>query len=227
MAEGYGLYTERLGNAFGGNGFRTNAEVNRALGENFPIYYMQYSDGSLLTFFSLSVAVSSGSGRTFGWGVTGGASAAIGLVGGGFVDVNVSAGQFLNGNSVTNGAAISGGGSVGLPSRSGEVGNTSAPAPLPNSYPTVIGRSAGLGAGLFFTNAGSVEQLRGPFYTQQLSTPLVSFQYDSDSSGTRVLSITFGPSLGASYFRGTTTTYTTPSLPGTPIGGTPIYVPRR
>jgi hypothetical protein len=87
---------------------------------------------------------------------------------------------------------------------------------------SVIGRSAGVGGGVFFTSAATPEEpatpeeLRGPFHTTQVNTPMVSVQYDV-SGPLWVLSITFGPNLGASYWSGKTSTITTPGL---------LYVPK-
>jgi hypothetical protein len=35
---------------------------------------------------------------------------------------------------------------------------------------SVIGRSAGVGGGVFFTSAATPEELRGPFHTTQVNT---------------------------------------------------------
>ena len=87
----------------------------------------------------------------------------------------------------------------------------------------VIGNGAGVGVGLFFTNAKRVEELRGPFWTRVFSTPWITVQYDT-SGNIGMLSITYGPSVRAFYWSGPTTAATTPSFPGIPTGS--ILVPR-
>jgi RHS repeat-associated protein len=77
---------------------------------------------------------------------------------------------------------------------------------------TVVGASAGVGVGLFFTNAKRPEELRGPFQTYQINTPWFGAQWDQ-SGNTKVFSFTLGPSLGASYWSGKTASVTTPALP--------------
>jgi RHS repeat-associated protein len=54
-------HNERVANAQGGNGYRTNEEINK--GNSFDIYYSIYSDGSYSTYFGLSVNV----GGTLAW----------------------------------------------------------------------------------------------------------------------------------------------------------------
>jgi RHS repeat-associated protein len=165
-------------------------------------------------------------GGGFGWGVTGGASAAVGmgLFGAGGAG-NVFAGQFVDRETgqVTQGLGASGGfqasigGAAGLDPAIG----------AGTSYPTlprdqlgdglVIGNGAGAGAGLFFTNAKRIEELRGPFWTRIVSTPWLTVQYDR-SGNVGVLSFTYGPSARAFYWSGPTTAVTTPSFPGVPTG---------
>jgi len=73
--EEYQRYEQRVSNAMGGNGFRTNDEVNRAI--SFSIFYEIYSDGTYATNFGIFVNVSSG--NAYGmfpykgqWGYAGG-----------------------------------------------------------------------------------------------------------------------------------------------------------
>lgn len=77
---------------------------------------------------------------------------------------------------------------------------------------SVVGASAGVGVGLFFTNAKRPQELRGPFHTRQLNTPWFGIQFDQ-SGNTKVFSFTVGPSLGASYWSGKTSTVTTSAWP--------------
>lgn len=114
-------------------------------------------------------------GGGFGWGFTGGLHAfgGIGLAGagataGGFV------GQFTNGHRIVNGAGLQGGALAYVLAGANAVTPrpiVSAPEIEDDESAAVVGASTGIGGGLFFTNAATPEELRGPFYTQQLNTP--------------------------------------------------------
>jgi RHS repeat-associated protein len=159
----------------------------------------------------------------FGWGIVGGghAFAGIGMAGGGGTG-GAFMGNFSGRNGLVNGAGLQGGALV-----YGLAGARAARPRLIESFPeidddesaAVVGASAGYGGGLFFTNAGTPEQLRGPFETTQINTPWVGIQYDR-SGLIKVVSVTFGPTVGVSYFHGKTGAVTTPSLPSAPWGGT-------
>lgn len=69
----------------------------------------------------------------------------------------------------------------------------------------VIGASAGLGTGLFLTNANDRNDLLGPFDTTSLNTPFFSIQY-ATSGNTWFVSFLVGPTLGLSISRYAVTT---------------------
>lgn len=60
-----------------------------------------------------------------------------------------------------------------------------------------IGGSAGVGPAFFFSNASSFNDLRGPFETIQINTPLFSLEWNRGEGGIHTISIG-GPSYGAS-----------------------------
>jgi uncharacterized protein RhaS with RHS repeats len=95
------------------------------------------------------------------------------------------------------GAGVFGGGSRGM--NLGAFGGAGAfPANLPGQQ-GVVGAYAGLGAGVFLTNATSAAQLCGWAYTFSLNLPIASFQLGVDpNSGTWIATGTMGPAVGAS-----------------------------
>ena len=174
---------------------------------------------------SVSDAQSEPSRTTFGYGGTVGGSGVIGLTGGIADTTDVSGGFFYDSNrqnAFVQGAALEYGLQAHPPLGVSPLVTVATP-PAENT-PFTFGRSAGVGVGGFVTNAGSPEQLGGPFYTRQLNTPAFSAQYSSASDGTWVFSLTFGPAVGGSYWQGTTNTVTSPSMPVIPT--TPMYIPR-
>ncbi|MGH7165402.1 MAG: RHS repeat domain-containing protein, partial [Nitrospiraceae bacterium] len=76
-----------------------------------------------------------------------------------------------------------------------------------NPKPFVFGATAGLGGGVFFTNAKCAKQLLGPFDTWSVNLPVISFQFATDGR-TRIGSIQIGRSLGFSFSRYKVTTET-------------------
>jgi len=86
----------------------------------------------------------------------------------------------------------------------------------------VLGATAGLGTGLFLTNATKAEDLVGPFDTWTLNLPIVSFQL-ATAGGTWVGSFAVGRSRGFSVSRYSVTTTTGATLvgrtPGTALTG--------
>jgi len=167
----------------------------------------------------------------FGFGLTGGLAASLGLFGGVTADANGYLGQFYNGDRASWGVAGSGGAQANLPIPIDPRAAVGFPGPpdykygdFQNNHPFVLGGSAGAGGGFFLTNAGSVHELAGDFYSRQINTPFVSISFDNDGR-IGVLSVTFGPTYGASYQQLTTNTPFTYSHHG-PVGMIPIYVPR-
>ena len=156
-------------------------------------------------------------GQTWGWGWTGGGHFAagaglfgLGANGGGFV------GHFNDGQGgMYKGAGVQGG------AQAYALAGARAATPRPivsavdvdtNDSVLVLGASAGVGGGPFITNAGRPSDLAGPFQTRVLNTPWFGIQHDS-SGPIHVVSLTFGPSVGISYWSGKTTARTTPNVP--------------
>jgi RHS repeat-associated protein len=164
-------------------------------------------------------------GKGFGWGFTGNAHgfAGIGLGGVGGTG-GAFGGEFANSEGRTSrGGGLQGGllayFLAGARARTPRA-IVSAPEIGPDESASIVGASTGIGGGLFVTNAGSPEELRGPFDTTQINTPWIGVQYDT-SGGVNVFSFTLGPTVGYSYFHGKTGAITTPSLPAVaPLGGT-------
>lgn len=70
-----------------------------------------------------------------------------------------------------------------------------------NGYSTMaLGASAGLGAGVWFTNANNAEQLLGPFDTSTLDFAFLSFQF-AYADGTWTGSISFSKGWGSDFNR--------------------------
>ena len=94
----------------------------------------------------------------------------------------------------------------------------------------VFGATAGLGAGLFLTNATRAEDLIGPFDTWTLNLPIVSLQFATDGQ-TRVGSFALGRSWGFSFSRYSVTTTTGATLIGRTAGpalaGTTVLTGRK
>jgi RHS repeat-associated protein len=125
-------------------------------------------------------------------GVTGGVSGAAGagsLSAGG--TGSILTGFVFTDQGVRTGGAV-GGGVFGF--------NSSDPASN-NTYSfgegAALGASAGVGGGLFISNATSFSQLGGDFTTIQFNSPIISVEYDV-SGNTKVLSITAGKGWGGS-----------------------------
>jgi hypothetical protein len=88
--------------------------------------------------------------------------------------------------NVTTGNFVSGGAFVGSPLAYVSAVNT-------NQSPWALGAFAGVGRGLFITNANSVCNLKGPFNQYNLDLGPVGFSFSIGSDGTWVFSITAGP----------------------------------
>jgi RHS repeat-associated protein len=71
----------------------------------------------------------------------------------------------------------------------------------------IVGLFAGGGAGIFYSNADSVNDLAGPFDTYSFNTPLFALQY-SKAKEVKMYSLTFGPGLILSTSKYPTTTRT-------------------
>ncbi len=128
-----------------------------------------------------------------------------GGVAGGTLEAGDAAGF---GFQASSGAGLFGGGSAGVnfggfTSRGSFVGSPKDD----NPKPFVFGATAGLGGGIFFTNAKCAKQLLGPFDTWSVNLPVISFQFATDGK-TRIGSIQIGRSLGFSFSRYKVTTET-------------------
>ena len=104
---------------------------------------------------------SCGPARTgFGFGALAGGSAEAGaVITGASVQASVGAGFFVDGDWRPSAGAFASGGAVAY------AGNHVAAAPSQEQPPSVVGAYGGYGPGAFITNAGSAQQLRGPFWT--------------------------------------------------------------
>jgi hypothetical protein len=107
---------------------------------------------------------------------------------------------FGGGGTASAGGGVFGGGRQGLnvggfASTGGFVGGAgygaSYPAPLPGGTTGVAGAYAGVGAGGFITNATSAADLKGPFSTYSINTPIGSIQLGRSGS-TWIFSVTCG-----------------------------------
>jgi len=128
----------------------------------------------------------------FGLGVIAGASGEAGVgVAGAAVQGSVGAGVFANGNGGSTGVYASGGATA-------YAGNNSVGAPTQQTSPGapgVAGLFAGYGPGVFFTNAGTVQQLSGPFWTATVNIGFGPGQASvsiGSSNGILILTITGG-----------------------------------
>jgi RHS repeat-associated protein len=114
-----------------------------------------------------------------GAGVVGGVQAEGGVVAGASAQGSVGAGVFRPiGGSCSGGTFESGGAFVGSPA-----GGSSAvqnPNPnAPNNPGTVIGASGGIGGGGFVTNAGNLNDIKGPFTTVNVTVAIFGLQISS------------------------------------------------
>jgi RHS repeat-associated protein len=133
----------------------------------------------------------------FGWWV--GASAEAGVVGiGGSIQGSAGGGIFWGGKcGVNSGSWVSGGGFLGAYDR--------AVAFVSSAVNEVWGASAGVGAGSYYTNATSTEELEGPFDTQNISVGPFNIQW-ATSGEIQQMSIGLGKSVGLSESKYKTTT---------------------
>ncbi|WP_284319305.1 RHS repeat-associated core domain-containing protein [Dyella acidisoli] len=137
-----------------------------------------------------------------GFGLNAGGSAQAGVVHGGAMQANSGAGLFwgngLNAGWYTASGSFAGRGNFDyhMPGNQDMSGYTP-----DNGYSTMaIGASAGLGAGIWGTNANSAEQLLGPFDTSTLNFAFLSFQW-AEADGTWVWSVGFSKGLGFDFNR--------------------------
>ncbi len=124
----------------------------------------------------------------WGFGLQGSTSieAGIGFVGAGATG-SIGRGVFGGGPQGLNvGGFASGGAFAGGPGY-----GASYPAVQPGGTTAVAGAAAGVGGGIFFTNATNAPELAGPFNTYSINTPIGSIQF-GESGGTWIFSITCG-----------------------------------
>jgi hypothetical protein len=145
----------------------------------------------------------------FGMGVLAGGSAETGVVkAGASLQGSVGAGAFVNGDAQPSLAVFASGGAVA------NAGNHVAAAPAQQQAPAVFGAYAGYGPGAFITNAGSGQQLEGPFWTVTVNLGLGPGKASvslASSNGVWVLSATGGIepwSMGIGFSVSTITTTT-------------------
>ncbi len=104
--------------------------------------------------------------------------------------VQVGSGVFFGAGYLNFGRFLGGGGFVGGPG-----GGTGAPQ---QNAPVVVGRSAGLGAGFGFTNAGCAEDLAGAFDTYNVTARGIGISLALGGNGVVVLSFSPG-AVGTSF----------------------------
>ena|GEM_PF-3182714 len=145
----------------------------------------------------------------FGFGFLGGGTAegGVGVAGAG-ASGSAGAGIFYSGQSGASAGGFIEGGAFA------NAGPHSVGAPTQTDGSLALGAFAGVGGGLFVTNAGSPQQLSGPFLTfsADIGTPFtgaISFQLSISSNNTFMLSAAYGPGAGIGGSVMTTTTGTT------------------
>lgn len=143
-----------------------------------------------------------------GFGINAGGSAQGGVVHGGAVQANSGVGLFW-GNGLNSGWYTASGSFGGQGNFDYHMpGNQDTSGFTPDSgYSTMaIGASAGLGVGIWGSNASNATQLLGAFDTSTLNIGVISLQYASDASGTFTWSISFAKGLGFDFNRYQVTT---------------------
>jgi RHS repeat-associated protein len=145
----------------------------------------------------------------FGVGVLAGGSAEAGVVkAGASLQGSVGLGAFVNGNLRPSVGAYAAGAAVA------NAGNRVVGGPQQMARPSVFGAYAGYGPGIFITNAGSAQQLGGPFWTLTVNIGVgigkASISLGS-SNGVIIATASGGPApisdgLGFSFSALTTTT---------------------
>ncbi len=126
----------------------------------------------------------------------------VGVSAGGTVEAGAGTGF---GAQASSGVGIFGGGSSGI--TTGGFTNSGAFAGTARPDQFVDGATAGLGGGLFITNAKCAKELLGPFDTWTLNLPIVSLQYATDGN-IWTGSFSVGRSFGFSFSRYKVTTTT-------------------
>jgi RHS repeat-associated protein len=155
-------------------------------------------------------------------GPIGSGSAEGGLINGAGASASVGGGVFWGGSQGLNiGGFASGGAFVG-----GSDISASAPAPLPGGTTGAIGAYAGVGSGFFITNATTVGELKGPFNTYSINTPIGSLQLGVSGS-TWIFSATCGVppcgiGVGAAASTYPTNTVVAPDVPGPTSSAQPV-----
>jgi RHS repeat-associated protein len=137
-----------------------------------------------------------------GFGVNAGGSAQAGVINGGAMQANAGAGVFwgkgLNVGGYTAKGSFAGDGNFDYhaPGEQGSEQDSN------GGHSTLaIGASAGLGAGVFYTNADNAEQLAGPFDTSTLNVGFFTVQWAEDASGTYTASLGLSKGVGFDFNR--------------------------
>ena len=153
----------------------------------------------------------------FGVGAIGTGGATAGVVAGGGATAAGGAGVFIGHNGISGGGFLSGGAAFGTPGHT--VGFPS------NTGQTDFfgGRYAGVGGGIFMTNAGRVSALNGPFKQWNLDTPFGSVSF-AISHGIWICSLTAGRGAGAAVSGFPTTTVSAGTRPINIFANPPGYV---
>lgn len=161
------------------------------------------------------------SGNDWGFGLIGGSTMGVGVPGyeshpqsignGALATAGGGSGFFYNFyNGLTTGSFATFGSFLGGSNLGPSYPGPTCQRSRPNGF---SGAVAGLGGGVFVTNAGSSQQLQGPFDTTIVNLYFAEFQY-STSNGTWIVSITAGPASGAGIGNLSTMTVATDSSSG-------------
>jgi RHS repeat-associated protein len=191
----------------------TVAEVKVPFGPAAP-QPTQTNETPIVTTLSPSVGPSSGpipqtpasESRKGLFGVNYGGFAAVGYGGMAGIDSSVNAGVNFSGN-----------GGIGVAGSFGTVITDEGIGPgfgYPSDEAYGYGLAASAGPGLFYSNAATYADLRGPFDTTIIATPIITIQYDSAvGDATRVFSFSGPSGLGIFHFRTTTPAWSTIDVP--------------
>lgn len=132
----------------------------------------------------------------FGIGLMGGANAEAGVVAAGAAaQTSPGGGFFRNSTDGWSGGTFDSGGATAY------AGSSSTGTPAQTSTPAVGGLSLGGGASLFLTNAGSVQQLSGPFNTYSLNLGVGPLQFSAQlATGGGIWQFSLSPPFAGATF---------------------------
>ena len=138
-----------------------------------------------------------------GFGFNAGGSAQAGAFNGGATQANSGVGLFWGNGLNVGGYTASGSfsGNANFEYLTPGQQDTSGFSPDNGYSSMVFGASAGLGVGIWGTNANNAQQLLGPFDTSTLNVGFITAQWAEDASGTYTWSLGFAKGLGFDFNR--------------------------